>query len=298
MTRNTNTSGYNFYRRAIRKLAVIMMLVTAITMVFEVQIPYAAVTGDSGKVVESRELPDAQAVSVYGTYKGKNAKRIPIITYHRVVSDKQKKKGVARGSSLYISQSNFRKQMRWLSKHGYRSISCQEFRLWYEGKIKLPKKSVLITFDDSRECIATYAFPVLKEFGMKGTVFTIGHGVINSNKSSIKLKDMAALQENYPDVEFQSHTYSLHKHFSKKGVYARVQKDAAKQAKYFGFDYIAYPYGYSTKAMRNAYRDSGIKMGFAYGDNGYATRKQGRFQIKRIKVYGNGSMSQFRRWFK
>ena len=255
-------------------------------------------TKSSKKIIESNDLPEAEAIAAYGTFHGKNARRIPVITYHRVVSDKQKKKGAAKSSSLYVSQSTFRKQMKWLHKHGYRTLNCQEFLLWYEGKISLPKKSVLITFDDSRACLAKYAYPVLKEFNMKGTVFTIGRGVLKNRKDSIKKKDIPKLQEEYPTVEYQSHTFALHRHYSMKGVYKRIKKDAAKQKKYFGFDYIAYPYGNSTKAMRKAYKDSGIKMGFAYGDNGYATRKQDRYQIRRIKIYGNGSMYQFRRWFR
>lgn len=252
----------------------------------------------SGKLIDSGSLPEAEAIAAYGTYHGTNTKKIPVITYHRVVSDAQKRKGKARGSSLYISQSNFRKQMKWLHKKGYRTINCQELCLWYDGKIRLPKKTVLITFDDSRACLPKYAYPVLKEFNMKGTVFTIGHGVVNNDKGSIKKKNLPKLLKNYPNIEYQSHTYALHKHYSNKGVYARVKKDATKQKKYFRFDYIAYPYGYNTKAMRKAYKDSGMKLGFSYGSNGYATRSQGRYQIRRIKIYGNGSMAAFRNWFK
>ena len=323
------------YNRMARHLAVILMSVMALTQVFMMDFAYAddtaapdagtpaaaetaqdagtsataetaqatapapsPVKSGTGKLIESGSLPEAEAIAVYGTYQGTNAKKIPVITYHRVVSNAQKRKGKARGSSLYISQSNFRKQMKWLHRKGYRTINCQELCLWYEGKIRLPKKTVLITFDDSRSCLPSYAYPVLKEFDMKGTVFTIGHGVVNNEKGSIKKKNLPHLLSAYPNIEYQSHTYALHKHFSKKGVYARVSKDAAKQKKYFGFDYVAYPYGYSTKAMRKAYKDSGMKLGFSYGSNGYATRSQNRYQIRRIKIYGNGSMSQFTKWFR
>ena len=108
------------------------------------------------------------------SYKGKNATRIPIITYHRVISDKEKKKIKGKNSSLFISVSMFRKQMRWLHKHNYRTISTQEFYDWYTGKIKLPKKSVLITFDDGSYSVMKYALPVLKKYNMKATFFIIG----------------------------------------------------------------------------------------------------------------------------
>ena len=282
-----------------RHVAIIMMMVLIASQVCMLDCSYALADTpkSTSKIIIAEELPDDEAIAEYGYYHGKNAKRIPVITYHRVVSDTQKRSGKARNSSLYISKSNFNKQMKWLKKHKYRTINCQEFCLWYDGKIRLPKKSVLITFDDSRSCLTKNAFPVLKKYGLKGTVFTIGHGVKNNEKGSIKMKNLARLQEKYPTVEYQSHTYALHKFYSTKGDYEIVKKDAKKQFKLFGFHYIAYPYGRNTKGMRKAYKKTGMKIGFTYGDNGYATRKQNRYQIRRIKIYGNGSLSQFTSWF-
>lgn len=304
--------------KVLKHLAIVLMAVLAVSQACMAEYSYAETPegaassvntevqaanesqDDQGKkyLIGSNDLPKAEAIKTYGTYKGRNARRIPVITYHRVVSDAQKRKGSIRGNNLYISQSNFSKQMKWLSRNGYRTISCQEFLLWFDGKIKLPKKSVLITFDDSRACLPKYAYPALKKYGLKATVFTIGHGVVNNEKGSIKKKDLKRLIKKYPNIEYQSHTYALHKHYSTRGMYKRIKKDAAKQAKYFAFDYIAYPYGYSTGEMRKAYKDAGMKMGFSYGDFGYATRSQKRYQIRRIKIYGNGSMSQFTRWFR
>ena len=138
----------------------------------------------------------------------------------------------------------------------------------------------------------------MKKYGIKGTVFTIGHGVIDSDRDSIKKKQIKKLLKKYPTVEFQSHTYALHYRYSEKGDYKKVLKDAKKQSKYFSFEYVAYPFGRNTPGMRKAYKKAGIKMGFTYGSNGYATRKQNRYQIRRIKIDGNGTFSQFRRWFK
>ena len=109
---------------------------------------------------------------------------------------------------------------------------------------------------------------------------------------------MKEIQKEYPDMEFQSHTYNLHKHYSSKGSYKKVLTDANKQKKVYGFNYIAYPYGRYTSGAIKAYKKSGIKLGFTYGTNNYATRKQNIYKIERIKIYGNGSMRAFKRWFK
>lgn len=257
-------------------------------------------TEESGE--EQKELTpeekEAEAIAKYGTYRGKNAHRIPVITYHRVVTDKEKKSAKFRGSSLAISKSDFDKQMKWLYKNGYRTINCEEFYLWHEGKIKLPKKSVLITFDDGYIGVVDNALPVLKKYGLKGTSFIIGNSTKKNKRHSIRYKRLRKIQETYPDLEFQSHTYHLHKHFGRKGEYEKVLKDAKKQKKIYGFEYLAYPFGRYTPEMIRAYKKSGIKMAFTYGTNDYATRDQNLYKIRRIKIYGNGSMNAFRQWFR
>lgn len=242
--------------------------------------------------------PDAEGIAKYGFYNGTDATRIPVLTYHMVVSNAQKKKGKYRRSSLAVSRSTFDKQMKWLHDRGYRSINCEEFYLWYTGKIKLPPKSVLITFDDGAVGVATQALPVLQKYNMKGTTFIVGARTYKNKKGTIKFNQLQRLRASQTNLDFQSHTYNLHKKFSKKGDYAKVMKDAAKQKAMYGFEYLAYPYGRNTPGMRQAYADSGIKVAFTYGKNGYATKSQNIYQIRRIKVNARESFSKFTRWFK
>ena len=240
--------------------------------------------------------PEAAKIEKYGYYHGKNASRIPVLTYHMVVSDKQKKKAKYRRSSLAVSQSTFEKHVKYLVNNGYRTINCDEFYLWYKGKINLPPKSVLITFDDGNIGVATYALPILKKYDVKATTFIVGSRTAKNKKNTIGYNQMMNLRASQDNLEFQSHTYNLHKKFSKKGEYQKVIKDAAKQKEMYGFEYLAYPYGRNTAGMRAAYADSGIKMAFTYGKNGYATRSQNIFKIRRIKVDARKSFKQFKKW--
>lgn len=236
--------------------------------------------------------------SKYPKYTGKNATKIPVITYHNIVSDSQKKQAKYRNSSLAVSKSTFNKQMKWLKNHGYRTINCEEFYLWYNGKIKLPKKSVLITFDDGAVGVANNALPVLKKYNLKGTCFIVGKRTYNNKKGSISYKRMKKIQKEYPNLEFQSHTYGLHKNVKPKGAYEKVSKDIKKQDKYFDFEYLAYPYGNYNAGMIKAYKESNIKMAFTYGKNGYATCDQNIYKLRRIKINANESFVKFTRWFK
>ncbi|MBR0456231.1 MAG: polysaccharide deacetylase family protein [Firmicutes bacterium] len=246
------------------------------------------------------------------SYKGKNATRIPIITYHRVISDKEKKRIKGKNSSLFISVSMFRKQMRWLHKHNYRTISTQEFYDWYTGKIKLPKKSVLITFDDGSYSVIKYALPVLKKYNMKATFFIIGKKThARTNKKAIApgryhctgLDLINRTIKKYPKFEFQSHTYNMHRRIKGKAAlqktsYAAQKKDFKTMHDKYGFTFLAYPYGTYTKTSVKAARAAHVKMAFTYGKNAFATKKQGRYAIRRIKINGNQSMKKFYKWFK
>jgi peptidoglycan/xylan/chitin deacetylase (PgdA/CDA1 family) len=298
--------------RILATLMMIMMLVSTMTAFVFAEEPAQvaaqgteqAQEGTTPAVDPAKEAADkaaaeeAAAIKKYGYYHGTDATKIPVLTYHMVVSDSQKSKGKYKRSSLAISKSTFDKQMKWLHKRGYRAISCEEFYLWYNKKIKLPPKSVLITFDDGASGVAKYALPVLKKYKMHGVTFIVGSRTYKNKKGTIKYKQLQKLMKDQTYLEYQSHTYNLHKHFSAKGDYNKVLKDAAKQKKMYGFEYLAYPYGRNTKGMRKAYAESGIKVAFTYGKNGYATRSQNILQIRRIKVNAREPFSKFTRWFK
>ncbi|MGX8773437.1 MAG: polysaccharide deacetylase family protein [Bacillota bacterium] len=260
----------------------------------------------------STEPETTTTVATTAPYNGTNATRIPIITYHRISSAAEKKSRNQRKSSLFLKVSVFEKQMKWLSDHGYRTISTEEFYQWYTNKIKLPPKSVLITFDDGSYSVIKYALPVLKKYHMKGTIFMIGKNTgkttntaVHKNKSysCIGRDVMAQVQATYPDLEFQGHTYNMHRKIGKKPAlkklsYAAQKADFTKMYNDFGYTFLAYPYGkYATKSI-NAAKASNIKMAFTYGTNAYATKKQNRYKIKRIKISANQPMKKFYRWFK
>ncbi|WP_412478608.1 polysaccharide deacetylase family protein [Azonexus sp. IMCC34839] len=70
------------------------------------------------------------------------------------------------------SPANFRAQMGWLASNGWKALSTAEFSDALANQV-IPKKSVLITFDDGYLDNWVYAFPVLREFGLRATIFLI-----------------------------------------------------------------------------------------------------------------------------
>jgi len=76
-------------------------------------------------------------------------------------------------SFIASSVKNFDKQMQFLSKNGYKTLSSEEFLRYKKQKLKVPKKSVFITFDDGWRDNYYYAYPVLKKYNLKATIFLV-----------------------------------------------------------------------------------------------------------------------------
>jgi predicted Zn-dependent protease len=87
---------------------------------------------------------------------------IPVLMYHGISKSE-------RGDS--ISQSQFREQMRALKAAGYQPMTASELDKVLRGKVALPVKPILITFDDGRSDSFENADPVLKEVGFRVTMF-------------------------------------------------------------------------------------------------------------------------------
>jgi peptidoglycan/xylan/chitin deacetylase (PgdA/CDA1 family) len=89
---------------------------------------------------------------------------IPVLMYHHVLS---------REGFIASSIENFEKQMKFLSDNGWKTLTSNEFYLYKMGKLTLPNKSVLITFDDGWRDNYIYAYPILKKYALKATLFVV-----------------------------------------------------------------------------------------------------------------------------
>ena len=93
---------------------------------------------------------------------------LPILAYHKV--DTRRELGFTS-----LSPDRFERQIRFLRREGYTSISPPEILDFRESKIKNQKsknfRPVLITFDDGYEGVYTYAYPILKEHSFTAIIF-------------------------------------------------------------------------------------------------------------------------------
>ncbi|KAA3605782.1 MAG: hypothetical protein DWQ01_18435 [Planctomycetota bacterium] len=94
---------------------------------------------------------------------------VPILIFHSVRKRRLFDLGV--GGDLTMPSSVFERQMRSLRRGGYQSIRCRDLADHLEHGAPLPKRPVLITFDDGYLDNFTIAAPILRRHGLKATVF-------------------------------------------------------------------------------------------------------------------------------
>lgn len=88
---------------------------------------------------------------------------VPVLMYHHVTPA---------GGMINVSPGHFEAQLAWLQKKGYQSLSTDQFAAHLNGQAA-PARSVLITFDDGYLDNWLYAFPLLKKYGFKATIFLV-----------------------------------------------------------------------------------------------------------------------------
>lgn len=134
---------------------------------------------------------------------------VPILMYHHLAEESS--------GSLIISAEQFEAHIKALSQANYTGISLQQLVDYVEKGIELPEKPIVITFDDGYSSNYEIAYPILKKYNMKATIFVIGASVGKDKykETNHPIKPHFSYEEartmiNSELIEIQSHTYDMH----------------------------------------------------------------------------------------
>jgi peptidoglycan/xylan/chitin deacetylase (PgdA/CDA1 family) len=91
---------------------------------------------------------------------------VPILEYHVLGAPAAD----APYPELYVTRPDFHREMNWLDQHGYQAVTLEAVEsAWYDGGT-LPRKPVVISFDDGYRPQFTYALPELRRHGWPGVL--------------------------------------------------------------------------------------------------------------------------------
>ena len=110
----------------------------------------------------------------------KNKLIIPVLMYHHVANlNKEVLKTDPGRYNLTVGVDSFEQQLKKIKNEGYETITSQDLDKYINQKVALPKKPIMLTFDDGYLDNYVNAFYLLKKYQMKGE-FAIISGVIGA----------------------------------------------------------------------------------------------------------------------
>jgi peptidoglycan/xylan/chitin deacetylase (PgdA/CDA1 family)/GT2 family glycosyltransferase len=108
--------------------------------------------------------------------------RLPILMYHSVGP-----LPAGFDTFLNIPAGMFEKQLRWLARKGFTPIHLSDWIAYRRQGKPLPAKPIVLTFDDAYRDTAEFAFPLLRKYGFKGTLFVVTNHIGGTNKWDLPL---------------------------------------------------------------------------------------------------------------
>ena len=113
------------------------------------------------------------------------APKVPIVIYHSIADQHHHP-----WSFMSLPVRLFERQLIYLKQRAFKTVTLYDVYEYLKTEKALPAKSIVLTFDDGFLDSWVYVFPLLKKYGMKGTVFVTTDFVDPSNESRPTLEDV------------------------------------------------------------------------------------------------------------
>jgi peptidoglycan/xylan/chitin deacetylase (PgdA/CDA1 family) len=208
--------------------------------------------------------------------------QVPILCYHQIrnwVSTDGKM-----GKDYIVPIAEFKSQMKMLADSGYQTILPDQLYNYLVYGAKLPKKPIMLTFDDTKLDQYTNALPELKKYGFKGVFFimTVSLGKPNyMSKAQVKeLSDAGHI--------IGSHTYDHQnvKKYQGEDWVTQIEKPTKTLKEITGKDvkYFAYPFGLWNKEAIPELKKRGFTSAFILAEK--RDENDPLFTIRRIIASG------------
>lgn len=124
-----------------------------------------------------------------------------------------------------VSTETLENDLKYLKQNGYISVLPSQLAEFVAGKIELPERCVMLTFDNGRNNDLFYVLPLLEEYQYSGVVSVVGENIDTNAKNDDCSEACSYLTWNdindlisHECIEIANHTYSMHSLDSRKGA--------------------------------------------------------------------------------
>ncbi len=137
-----------------------------------------------------------------------HAQKLIALSYHDVVTKKN-------GDVYAVTSAQLRSHLDFLERAGYQPISLNYLRKVQQGKLSLPDRAVLLTFDDGLQSYRDIVVPMLDQRGYP-SVLSVVSGWLDGKRLPDeyygKMMDWTSIKRlgRNPLVEVASHSHDLH----------------------------------------------------------------------------------------
>lgn len=223
-----------------------------------------------------QEKQEEETLPVSAVTVEQDNRTVLVLNYHKIANEHK---------SLSVTLDDFEQHMKWLQEYGFTCITPGQLYDFVANGADLPEKPVLITFDDGYKDNYTNAFPIMKKYGMKGTIFVVTGflGVYDNYLTWDQAKELLEAGFN-----IESHTYS-HKSMteaSDEDITKELVKSRQTIKEKLGIDsdFMAYPTGTYNLYIAELVKEAGYKGAFTIKyDN--VSRDSNVYALERVPVF-------------
>lgn len=224
---------------------------------------------------------------------------VPILMYHQVTP-----RPVPPFDHYSVTPEVFARQIRLLRRAGYVAVTPDALIQAREGTIALPRRPVVITFDDGYEESAEYAAPILRENSFTA-IFYVVAGLIGK-PSAWLLRELnlqfpimswaTARSLEAMGMHLGSHTVSHPRlaSLARDACIAELRQSRQLLEDGLGHEVLdfAYPFGSFNASVLQMANEVGYRAACTTVQ-GRSRRSDNRLALRRLPVYGNDPMYNF-----
>ena len=223
---------------------------------------------------------------------------VPSLLYHKVAE-------IPRDAAFrcnYVTPRKFAAQLRYLRAAGFTGISFGQYLAYRRGAASLPRRPIVISFDDGYRSNLEIAAPILRRYGFTATIFVVAGllGATNEwdlgerQEPLLSASDVQALHAQ--GFEIQSHTLT-HQHLtaiSRDHAMHELRESRSRLESIIDdqVSVIAYPWGESNDETRRMCEAAGYACGVV-------VRRRTNFddtpllELRRIGINDDTSFARF-----